>query len=388
MKKNFTLVLVLSIAMLQFANATTIINKWISKPNKKNVIAGKRLMGNPYKDNVLVFVLLSKPTTDTAYVYNGVACKTVFDSSFVSTTDNAGNQLDFNNGFGIGEDLSILLNGSYWGIRCWNLPTPKDTIKLDLVRVQSATNYQLLVDGSIYSTPGITAYVYDNYLKTTTKIKDSSIVTVNFTPNPDSAATYEKRFSIIFKSNTLPIKSISLNTTIKNSNVELNWSTIGETDMANYTVEKSLDGVHYLTINTVAAKNKLNASYAYTDNVASSGAVYYRIKATDKTGTVTYSKVSAITNSTSKGGFSVYPNPVRNNTINLNVTNIATGNYTLNVYTILGERVSSQQLQHNGGTATYKLSVDSKLTNGLYKLSIVSTTEKKVVFETSLLIKK
>ena len=374
--------------MIQLANATPIVNKWMIKStNRHAALYNKRVTGNPYQDNILGFLLFSKASTDTAFTYNSVACKVVFDSSFSGKSDNPGNQLDFNYGFGIGEDLSIIANGSHWGIHCWNLPTSKDTIGLTLVRVQPATNYKLLIDASIYKAPGMISYIYDNYLKTFTLI-DSKTTIISFTPNPDSAATYQNRFSVVFKSSTLPIKNMLLNTALKNGNVYLSWNTTGESNLTSFNIEKSVDGAYYNSINTTAAKNTLTAMYAYTDNNVSMGTVYYRIKAISKTGTVAYSAVSAITNATSKGGFSVYPNPVRNNVINLKVTNIATGNFTLNVYTILGERVSSQQLQHNGGTTTYNLNMDKRLSNGLYKLNIVSPTDKKVVYETSLLIKK
>ena len=388
MKRNGTLILLLSIAMMHFANATPILNKGMPKAANRNYFfSNKRVSGNPYQDNVMQFVLISKASTDTVYTYNGVACKVVFDSTFSGKGDNPGNQLDFNYGFGIGEDLSIIANGSHWGIHCWNLPTPKDTIGLTLVRVQPATNYQLIIDASIYKAPGMISYIYDNYLKTL-KLIDSKTTFISFTPNPDSAATYQNRFSVVFKSSTLPIKNLLLNTALKNGNVYLSWNTTCESNIASFSIEKSKDGAHYNSINTTAAKNTITATYAYTDNSVSMGTVYYRIKATSKTGTVAYSAVSVITNTISKGGFSVYPNPVRNNVINLKVTNIATGNYTLNVYTILGERVSSQQLQHCGGTATYNLNMDKRLADGLYKLKIVSPTDKSVVYETSLLIKK
>lgn len=388
MKRSFTLILLVSTAIMQLANATPIVNKWIPKPeNRHAALSNKRVTGNPYQDNVLGFLLLSKASTDTAYTYNSVACKVVFDSSFSSIADNPGNQLDFNYGFGMGEDLSIIKTGSYWGIRCWNLPTIKDTISFALVRVQRATNYQLLIDASTYHAPGLISYVYDNYLKKLTLI-DSTTTFISFTPNPDSAATYQNRFSVVFKSATLPIKNMLLNTVLKNGTVNLSWNTTGESNLTSFTIEKSVDGAHYNCINTTAAKNTLAATCAYTDNSVSMGTVYYRIKATSKTGTVAYSAVSAITNTTSKGGFSVYPNPVRNNTINLKVSNIATGNYSISVYTALGERVGSQPLQHNGGTATYNLGMDNQLANGLYKLNIVSATDKKVVYETNLLIKK
>ena len=389
MKRNFTLVLFISIAIMQLANAKTILNKCAPKPiNKKgNSFTRKKMMGNPYQDNKIYFYLLSKATTDTAYTYNGVWCESVFDSTFLSTSDNAGNQQDLNIGFGFGEDLSVLINNSNWQIRCWNLPTPKDTINLDLVRPQLLTDYQLQIDASGYTAHGVTAYLYDNYTKKLTKL-DSLTTNINFTPNIDSAATFQNRFSVVFKSNSLPIKNISLNTLLKNNAVQINWNTSGESNVANFSLEKSVDGTHYNTINTIAAKNISTATYSYTDNSATTGTVYYRIKATSNTGATTYSSVSAINKAVTTNSFGVYPNPVRGNVLSLKLTNIVSGSYTISIYSTLGQKVSSQQLQHNGGTASYNLSLNNNLASGLYKLSIVSATDKKAVYETSLVIKK
>ena len=389
MKKNFTLILVLTITMFQLANAGSIKNKQTPRPvNKKVIHSAKKLMsGDPYNDNPLFFVLLSKSTTDTAYAYNGIYCHAVFDSSFLSTLDNGGNTQDLNSGGFMGEDISILVNGISWWTRCWNLPTPKDTINLRFAGLNPSTDYQLLIDATTYHASGVVAYIYDKYLNTKT-LMDSTITKFNFTPNLDSVATYKNRFSIVFESTTLPIKNITLNTMLKNGTVNLNWRTTGESNLSSFSVERSTDKIHFTALTTIAAKNSPAAAYAYTDNSSAAGISYYRIKATSNTNAVTYSAISVINKNISATVYGVYPNPVKSNTFNLKLANVDAGTYTVTICNLLGQRISTQQIQHNGGAATYGLNVSKGISNGLYSLSIVSTADKKTVYETSLLIKK
>jgi hypothetical protein len=112
----------------------------------------------------------------------------------------------------------------------------------------------------------------------------------------------------------LPIKLKSF-TAIKNSvnNVLINWSSENENNLNNYQVQRSNDGKKFtdLANSVLAAKNtSISSNYSIIDNSPLSGYNYYRLKITEKSGTVTYSNVVFAKNSkTGASVIKVFPNP-------------------------------------------------------------------------------
>ena len=87
----------------------------------------------------------------------------------------------------------------------------------------------------------------------------------------------------------------------------LQWKTGDQQDAQNYTLEESADGSSFRTLTTIipGASN----SYSYTDVQVATGNNYYRLKTTELSGKIAYSKTIVIN---LKAGMilSVYPNPV------------------------------------------------------------------------------
>ena len=344
---------------------------------------------NAQNANQIFFQLNSKLTTDSAYQssFNSADyCKVVFDSTFDSNVDGPEDQGLPPFGMG-GEQLTILqtATNAYLSIEGRQLPTTSDTIQLDF-QSPSALDYQLQIDPSQFVGNGVKAYLYDNYLQKDTVLADT-ILLYDFVPDVTNAATYQDRFSIIFKSSTLPISSISLSAILKNATVALNWKTIGESNVESYGIEKSTDGVTFHQIGTVTARNTSIATYAYTDVDVLNGNNYYRIKAVSKNGGFTYSAVSVVAKQ-GAGVVSIYPNPIKNNLVNIKFNEVSAGKYIMSVINVLGQRVYSKEIQHNGGTAAYNTSLDGNVANGIYKISIISATTGKSVYETSAVIAK
>jgi hypothetical protein len=79
-------------------------------------------------------------------------------------------------------------------------------------------------------------------------------------------------------------------------------------------VERSIDGMNFIKIGTVAAKaNSANAKYSYTDIDAgkqSSSTLFYRLRMIDKDGATTFSQVITLTLNITNAPVKIYPNPV------------------------------------------------------------------------------
>ncbi len=389
MKHFFTplLVILFAFQLIAYANPFSGIHqpvvhhKHLKSTNPQNNYGGSI-------SNDIYVSLAAKIPADSPYSYiSGASVHIAFDSSFDSNVYGPEDSQDFNSGGfgGAGSNAFAIPQGSvYLSIEGRQLPTVKDTI-LFVFQNPTATAYQLVIDANTFKGNGLKAYIYDSYLKKTSYITDS-VTFVNFTVNPKNDSTFFNRFSIIFKSTSLAVNSISLNSAITNQAVTLNWKTVGENNLASYSVEKSTDGINYSSIGKVVAKNVFASTYTFTDNKASEGNLYYRIKAVSINGLVTYSSVSTIAKGLVDVSFGVYPNPIQNKVVNIKFAQVEKGSYTLRLFNSLGKQVCAKQIQHSGGSATYNTILDASLTNGIYKLSISSANGSNSIYTTNVLI--
>lgn len=115
--------------------------------------------------------------------------------------------------------------------------------------------------------------------------------------------------------NVLPLKLIRFAGIASQNYNQLNWETENQINSDYFVVEKSTDGVSFLPIGNVVAKQTVNATYEFKDhNLFTSGnstATFYRLKMVDKDGRFEYSNVLKLENAASKK-LSIYPNPVTN----------------------------------------------------------------------------
>lgn len=106
----------------------------------------------------------------------------------------------------------------------------------------------------------------------------------------------------------VPVKLTNFTATINGNVSLLKWTTTSEIGTVKYTVQKSRDGRNFTDLSTVTGKQFAINEYSFTDATATVGAAFYRIKATEVSGSISYSEVVMVKNQ-NNFGFSVYPNP-------------------------------------------------------------------------------
>jgi hypothetical protein len=106
----------------------------------------------------------------------------------------------------------------------------------------------------------------------------------------------------------VPLSFLFFNGAVIENNALLEWRTANENNLREYEVEKSTDGTSFTKVAVVNALNSVSAQYKVTDVLASTGKVYYRIKAINKDGSFQYSKVLLLFK-TASAGITVFPNP-------------------------------------------------------------------------------
>ena len=180
-----------------------------------------------------------------------------------------------------------------------------------------------------------------------------------------SAATFEL-------GHALPVTWLSFTGKLQSGGaVLLEWKTAMEQEVASYVVEKSLDGVHFTAIHSMAAGGIVdqdgNHNYRYTDLHASGLNLTYRIKQMDKDGKSSYSSVLTLHNLKQDGaGFYVINNPVQHS---LKV-HLGAGRQQgyLQVFDMNGRQLLRQEVNQQ---AVQQLDV-SKLSAGTYIVRYVS----------------
>ncbi|MEN9525781.1 MAG: hypothetical protein RLZZ256_1165, partial [Bacteroidota bacterium] len=165
---------------------------------------------------------------------------------------------------------------------------------------------------------------------------------------------------------TLPVTFTSLTGTIRNGRANLNWNIADEHNVDRYEVEESANGRQFQAFTQVDAASR--NSYQATDAQLHTGANYYRVKAVDIDGKLTYSKIIRLDNNSAvDNDIRIYPNPSRGE-INLGL-NIPAGNYQIRLINAVGQTVYQQPLTHEGGSRSLPVSLP-KLSHGIYQMEV------------------
>jgi hypothetical protein len=272
-----------------------------------------------------------------------------------------------------GENIGMVRGAGTFVIERRHTIESTDTIFYKIWNLTSSLNYQLAFDPINMAQPGLAAFVQDNYLHTNTPVSLDVASSVNFSINADPASTDMYRFRLIFTTavgGTLPLTFTGLKAWQQNTAVNVNWNTAAENNMKDYEVQKSTDGSDYKSIAIVKAGNLPLNNYSYTDAYPATGANYYRVVSANLSGLTKYSSVVKVN---IERGFSlmrVFPNPVVNETIQLQVVNQPAGQYQARLINSFGQLYSTKQFNHPGGSGLIMITPAQNIPNGIYRLEI------------------
>lgn len=106
----------------------------------------------------------------------------------------------------------------------------------------------------------------------------------------------------------VPVKLTNFTAVSNGTTTLLKWTASSETGTVKYTIQKSNNGRSFTDLGTINGKQFAENNYNFTDASSTIGSVFYRIKATEVSGSNTYSEVIMV-KSQHDFAFSVYPNP-------------------------------------------------------------------------------
>jgi len=159
----------------------------------------------------------------------------------------------------------------------------------------------------------------------------------------------------------LPVSWLSFSANGQTNGVALSWSTASEENTKDFKVQHSLNGVDWNDIGTVPAAGNSSTvrEYSFMDHDPLTGLNYYRLLQRDVDGNFNYSKVVQVKFFGAERSLRVYPNPVVNGELTINLNQ----NSVVQVYSIVGVKL----LQKEFSAGEHLLNV-SQLSRGTYYL--------------------
>jgi hypothetical protein len=202
----------------------------------------------------------------------------------------------------------------------------------------------------------------------------------------ESTANQELDNITITSVTALPVTFSGVKVFAKEKGVQVEWTIATESNIKAYLVERSVNGREFSSVANVASKGNSSVSigYSFFDATPVAGTNFYRIKAIDNDGSVKYSSIVDVNISRTKSDVTVAPNPIRNNNMNVQLSDIAKGTYSLKVFNNVGQVVFTSHISTEGGSLTksFKLPVTAKA--GVYTLQVAGNDlniTKKIVIE-------
>jgi hypothetical protein len=207
-------------------------------------------------------------------------------------------------------------------------------------------------NGSLWTDQGGTA---TGNVATTGAITSNSISSFNL-------LSFGSRFFIV------PLALVSFTATPVNDYVHLEWKTMDENNVDNFSVERSDDGINYYPVIQLAARNSGNTElYSGNDYKPVNQVVYYRLRSTDKDGRYKLSSVIMIREENHTSQLALLTNPVHDQVI-LQAAQL-NGLFEYKISMTNGQFVEKGKLliDHSG---QYSLPLVKNITTGVYILTI------------------
>jgi len=180
------------------------------------------------------------------------------------------------------------------------------------------------------------------------------------------AGCYDQVVALTNGGGTLPVKLNNFQGSKNKSNVQLQWN-VSINEIANsFEVERSTDGKNFGTAVVMFGSEKTgNETYNYNE-LNDDSKVYYRLRMTDKSDVVTYSKILVFNNNASNGKPLNIIGNVTNDRLTFGYEAVANSKVEVRVLDMNGRVMVKQTLNANKGNNLASISLPSAMTSGMY----------------------
>ena len=178
---------------------------------------------------------------------------------------------------------------------------------------------------------------------------------------------------IIANLGVLPIYFEGYHAFQKGTGVQVEWKVARQSNSDVYYVEKSADGRSFTigtTITVARGSNQLD--FSWFDANPFTGNNYYRIRSKDDAGEIKYTPVMRVNLGRGATSIVISPNPVENNILNLQMSNLSAGNYVMNLFNTAGQAVYTTVIRNEGGAMSESIKLPSTVSAGIYTLQLTN----------------
>jgi hypothetical protein len=187
------------------------------------------------------------------------------------------------------------------------------------------------------------------------------------------AITFDASCSILGK-NLADFRAV-----LRDREAQLSWKVYDNEEIKYFTVERSLDGVHFTPVTSPVNARSQTGSAGYTmsdvlGNIKTSG-VFYRLKITGVNGTATYSKIIRLSlKENGKASINITPNPVKEN-VQINVSSLNDNKMDVFIYDITGKSMKTLHTMIQKGNSAISIPDVQGWPRGTYVVKAVLGNE-------------
>ncbi len=309
---------------------------------------------------------LRKPEASGSVLADGVVAELGADWA---NTYGAEDALKFAN---INETFALMRDNRALAIERKQMPQTTDTLFLRLSR-HTQRRYELeFIPGGLAAQP-FSLSLKDEWLGTETPLSATDTTRIAFDVTADAAAQPGNRFRVILRPySVLPVKFSYIQAEQAGQQAAVQWTVEAESGIRNYTVEVSADGRHFNPAATVPARSNGSSrqSYRSAAGAVSSQLMFFRVRANGMDGAAIYSAVVRLQPGHETGGIRVYPNPVVQRNIQVQLTGMPQGNWQARLLNDAGQPLLISRFQLSGTAALHSLKAPESLPAGIYHLEL------------------
>lgn len=172
-----------------------------------------------------------------------------------------------------------------------------------------------------------------------------------------------------------PVKYGALSANQNNGIVSVKWNVFSEVNTEKYYIERSVNGSEFASIGSLSATNA--KSYAFVDAAPLNAPTgFYRIKAVDKDGKLSYSNIIRLSSRNAAADVAVTPNPIINGTVNLQLSNFTKSEYNVSLFDATGKIAFSRRMNIESGSSAQTIQLPGTVAKGMYQLQIANGSTK------------
>jgi hypothetical protein len=177
------------------------------------------------------------------------------------------------------------------------------------------------------------------------------------------------------EASSLPIDLLYFKAKLEGKKVRLDWATASEQNVDYFVVERSRNGSDFTYVFQLKAKGQSSnfEEYIGYDQNPITGLSYYRLKEVDNDGKIFYSDLSSVMIGIQKTGYNVYPNPVLDHEIYIEIPSDET--LDVELYDAVGKLVLKNILKNDAGSSKVKYQIPNQIVSGIYQLVLRNNQE-------------